>query len=61
MIRRFAAVLTVAALGAATLGLSACNTVSGAGKDLSAVGHDVTKGSDNAGNKIDQKTGASPN
>jgi len=58
MFRRTATVFTVLALGVATLGLSACNTMSGAGKDLSAAGHDVTGGSNAAQNKIVDKTGA---
>jgi predicted small secreted protein len=33
--------------GAASV-LSACNTTAGAGRDVSAVGHAVTKGADNA-------------
>ena len=59
MYRRFATLLAVAVLGVATLGLSACNTMSGAGKDVSAVGHDVTRGANAAGNSIDKNTGAS--
>jgi predicted small secreted protein len=35
---------TVGLLSAATVGLSACNTVTGMGQDASAVGHDVSKG-----------------
>lgn len=58
MFRRIATVFTVLALGVATLGLSACNTVSGAGKDLSAAGHDMTGGSTATQNKIVDKTGA---
>jgi entericidin A len=61
MLRRFAILVAAATLGVSTLGLTACNTVSGAGKDLSAVGHDVSRGSNAAGAKINQKTGASPN
>ena len=36
--------LTVGLLAGATAGLSACNTLSGAGEDASALGHDVSKG-----------------
>jgi predicted small secreted protein len=35
---------TVGLLAGATVGLSACNTVNGMGKDAAAVGHDVSKG-----------------
>ncbi|AOX17831.1 entericidin [Kozakia baliensis] len=38
------AVQTVALLTALSGGLVACNTVSGAGKDVSSIGHDVTHG-----------------
>ncbi len=37
-------VLTVGLLVGTTVGLSACNTLSGAGQDASALGHDVSKG-----------------
>ncbi len=59
MFRRIASLLAVLLLGMTTLGLSACNTISGAGKDVSAVGHDVTRGSDASSNAISDKTGAS--
>ena len=36
--------LTVGLLTGATAGLSACNTLSGAGQDASALGHDVSSG-----------------
>ncbi len=36
--------LTVGLLVGATVGLSACNTLSGAGQDASALGHDVSNG-----------------
>ncbi len=36
--------LTVGLLAGATAGLSACNTLSGAGQDASALGHDVSNG-----------------
>lgn len=54
--------LTAAAiLGVAMLGLSACNTVAGAGKDVSAVGHDMTGGSTKAQDKVTDSTGAAKN
>ena len=59
MLRRSTALLAVAVLGVSMLGLSACNTVSGVGKDASALGHDVTRGSDATGDKIHDSTGAS--
>ncbi len=59
MIRKSASLLAAALLGMATLGLSACNTISGAGKDVSAVGHDVSRGSDATSDAISDKTGAS--
>ena len=59
MFRRLASLLAVLLLGMTTLGLSACNTISGAGKDVSAVGHDVTRGSDASSSAISDKTGAS--
>ncbi len=61
MLRRFTGLFLVAALVVATLGLSACNTVTGAGKDLSAAGHDVSGGSTAAQDKIHDKTGAANN
>ena len=59
MFRRNASLLAAALLAVATLGLSACNTISGAGKDASALGHDVSRGSDATSNAISDKTGAS--
>ncbi len=59
MLRRIACLSAVALLAVATLGLSACNTISGAGKDASAVGHDVSRGADATSNSISDKTGAS--
>ncbi|PZP48247.1 MAG: hypothetical protein DI601_01120 [Azospirillum brasilense] len=48
MSRTVAAFVTACLLlGSATL-LSACNTVSGAGQDVSAVGNAVTRGADRA-------------
>ena len=61
MSRTLASLLTMAALAVASFGLSACNTVAGAGKDTSAIGHDVSRASNSAGNAIDRNTGASSN
>ena len=38
------ALATLAVLATASIGLAACNTVTGMGQDASAVGHDVSKG-----------------
>ncbi|WP_242010643.1 entericidin A/B family lipoprotein [Acetobacter musti] len=51
--------LRIAAFGAALLSLAACNTVSGAGKDVSSVGHNVSRGADAAQRGITNSTGAS--
>ncbi len=61
MARRIAPSLTVAALGVALLGLSACNTIAGAGKDTSALGHDVTSGATSAQGTNHDKTGTANN
>lgn len=37
-----------AAILIAIMGLSACNTVAGAGRDVSSVGHETTKAADGA-------------
>ncbi len=42
-----APLLTIAVLAAAAVGLSACNTVAGAGKDTSAAGKAVTNSANN--------------
>ncbi len=42
--RRSMALLAVLALSASTVLLSACNTVAGAGQDVSSTGHAVTRG-----------------
>ena len=47
--RLLAPALTVLLLGGAAASLSACNTVRGAGQDVSSVGHDVTNGAVAAG------------
>ncbi|MBB2176063.1 entericidin A/B family lipoprotein [Gluconacetobacter johannae] len=41
-------------------GLSACNTVRGAGEDVSSVGHDVSRGANATQGHITHSTGASP-
>ncbi len=61
MFRSIAPTLTAVALLVAALGLSACNTVAGAGKDASALGHDVTRGASSTSDTITKKTGASQN
>ena len=61
MSSRFATLFTVAVLGVAAMGLSACNTVSGAGKDVSALGHDTTRAANSSDHAIVNKTGASAN
>ena len=44
--RRSMALLAVLALSASTALLSACNTVAGAGQDVSSTGHAVTRGAE---------------
>ena len=44
--RRGMALLTVLALSASSMLLSACNTLAGAGQDVSATGHAVTNGAE---------------
>jgi len=57
-VRGFAAVgLVVAVAG----GLSACNTVRGAGQDVSSVGHDVARGANATQNGVAHATGAARN
>nr|WP_321986508.1 entericidin [uncultured Lichenicoccus sp.] len=53
--------LAAAVFGLAMLGLSACNTVAGAGKDVSAVGHDMTGSSTKTQDKVTDSTGAAKN
>ena len=38
----------ILAVLAASLSMSACNTISGAGKDMASIGHAVTSTADNA-------------
>lgn len=40
--------IQTAAILIAIIGLTACNTVSGAGRDISSVGHETTKAADGA-------------
>ena len=61
MSSKAATLFTAVILGVASLGLSACNTFSGLGKDTSAVGHDVSRAADSSGHAITRNTGASPN
>ncbi len=44
--RRSMALLAVLALSASAALLSACNTVAGAGQDVSSTGHAVTRGAE---------------
>ncbi|MCQ8278237.1 entericidin [Acetobacteraceae bacterium KSS8] len=48
---------TVGLLAAATVGLSACNTVSGMGQDASALGHDVSRGATATQSAVTSNTG----
>ena len=50
--------LAAAVIMGAAAPLCACNTVSGAGKDVSSVGHDVTKGANYTQDKWKQSTPA---
>ena len=45
MLKRIAALMALAAMA---LGLAACNTVEGAGKDVKATGNAIEKAADNA-------------
>lgn len=49
--RRLRRAATAVAL-LASLGLAACNTVSGAGQDVSAVGHGVSSGATSVANHM---------
>jgi len=44
--------LSITLIAIATLCLSACNTIKGAGEDVSAAGHDVSKAANAVQNKI---------
>ncbi len=48
---------TVGFLAVATVGLSACNTLTGLGQDTSAVGHDVSKGAAATQGAVTSSTG----
>ncbi|GBQ34719.1 entericidin A/B family lipoprotein [Gluconacetobacter azotocaptans] len=54
------AVFLVVAMLGVSAGLSACNTVRGAGEDVSSVGHDVSRGANATQGHITHSTGASP-
>jgi entericidin A len=51
------ALAAVGFLAAATVGLSACNTVDGMGADASALGHDVSKGASATQGAVTSNTG----
>ena len=48
---------TIGVLAAATVGLSACNTLNGVGQDASALGHDVSKGAGATQGAVTNNTG----
>ena len=52
-------IVRLAGAAAIMLSLAACNTMHGAGKDVSAVGHDVSRGASAAQQGITNSTGAS--
>lgn len=52
-------ILRVAGVAFLTLGLAACNAVHGAGRDVSAIGHDVSRGASATQQSITNTTGAS--
>ena len=52
-------IVRLAGAAAVMLSLAACNTMHGAGKDVSAVGHDVSRGASAAQQSITNATGAS--
>ncbi len=51
------ALATIGLLAAATVGLSGCNTLNGAGQDASALGHDVSKGASATQSAVTGNTG----
>ncbi|GBD57602.1 entericidin A/B family lipoprotein [Gluconobacter wancherniae] len=53
--------LSLTLLSGAAVSLSACNTMRGAGQDVSSVGHDVSRGANSAQAGIERHTTASPN
>lgn len=54
-----ARIVRIAGAAVFMMSLAACNTVHGAGKDVSAVGHDVSRGAAAAQRSIANSTGAS--
>lgn len=53
--------LSLALLSGTAVTLSACNTVRGAGQDVSSVGHNVSRGANATQGAIQRNTTASPN
>lgn len=53
--------LSLALLSGAGVTLSACNTVRGAGQDVSSIGHNVSRGANASQDAIQRNTNASPN
>lgn len=51
--------LSITLLSGASLSLSACNTIRGAGEDVSSVGHDVARGANATQRSIARHTPAS--
>lgn len=54
-------VATVGAVALSAVLLAGCNTIAGAGQDLSSAGHDVTGGATATHQSIHQSTGAATN
>ncbi|EHH68091.1 entericidin A/B family lipoprotein [Gluconobacter morbifer] len=53
--------LSLVLLSGAAVTLSACNTMRGAGQDVSSVGHNVSRGANATQGAITRSTSASPN
>lgn len=51
--------LSLALLSGAAVSLSACNTVHGAGQDVSSIGHNVSRGANATQDAIQRNTNAS--
>lgn len=51
--------LSLALLSGAGVSLSACNTVHGAGQDVSSIGHNVSRGANATQDAIQRNTNAS--
>ena len=49
---RLVRTVAIGLLAAAALAVTACNTVEGAGKDVSAAGHGISKAADDTGKAI---------